>query len=191
MTLCPFLMRTALKIVNYVLFIFSLIQKKLLIKFFLQISSSAIRTRLVSSDVQEDSDSDDAEALIIEINEEDPRKRFQELDIRSCLQFLLELFEQWLSPFVIPKTPLMLKIEAVRSVRSSFAINPSKFSVMRPYLRASLETTLLEAWFSHVSPLLREHFSILEPCGGVYTFFFYKNQIILAEAQCSYCFAKF
>ena len=83
---------------------------------FLQISSSAIRTRLVSSDVQEDSDSDDAEALIIEINEEDPRKRFQELDIRSCLQFLLELYEQWLSPFVIPKTPLMLKTEAVKSV---------------------------------------------------------------------------
>lgn len=74
----------------------------------------------MSSDVQEDSDSDDAEALIIEINEEDPRKRFQELDIRSCLQFLLELFEQWLSPFVIPKTPLMLKTEAVKSVRNIF-----------------------------------------------------------------------
>ena len=81
-----------------------------------QISASAIRTRLVSSDVQEDSDSDDSEALIIQINEEDPRKRFQELDIRSCLQFLLELFEQWLSPFVVPKTPLMLKTEAVKSV---------------------------------------------------------------------------
>ena len=70
----------------------------------------------MSSDVQEDSDSDDSEALIIQINEEDPRKRFQELDIRSCLQFLLELFEQWLSPFVVPKTPLMLKTEAVKSV---------------------------------------------------------------------------
>eukprot|EP00795_Rhopilema_esculentum_P012136 gene12136-2740_t len=81
-----------------------------------QISASAIRTRLVSSDVQEDSDSDDSEALIIQINEEDPRKRFQELDIRSCLQFLLELFEQWLSPFVVPKTPLMLKTEAVKSL---------------------------------------------------------------------------
>eukprot|EP00794_Sanderia_malayensis_P005415 gene5415-6091_t len=81
-----------------------------------QISASTIRTRLVSSNVQEDSDSDDSEALIIQLNEEDPRKKFEELDIRSCLQFLLELFEQWLSPFINLKTPLMLKTEAVKSL---------------------------------------------------------------------------
>ena len=132
---------------------------------FLQISSSAIRTRLVSSDVQEDSDSDDAEALIIEINEEDPRKRFQELDIRSCLQFLIELFEQWLSPFVIPKTPLMLKTEAVKSVRrifTSFLLHFLQIYCM--YLETKLCLFTMESKISYF--LLSVYFATISRCNG-------------------------
>ncbi|XP_057306791.1 huntingtin-like isoform X2 [Hydractinia symbiolongicarpus] len=89
-----------------------------------QISASAIRTRLVTSDVQEDTDSDDSDSLIIKVKEKSPvsgqpsdsYRKLDELDIRSCLQFLLELFEQWLSPFAVPKTPLMLKMEATKSL---------------------------------------------------------------------------
>lgn len=95
-------------------------------EFFSQISAAAIRTRLVTSDVQEDTDSDDSDSLIIKVKEKSPitapsfgslmYRKLEELDIRSCLQFLLELFEQWLSPFVNPRTPLLLKMEAVKSV---------------------------------------------------------------------------
>ena len=97
-----------------------------------QISASAIRTRLVTSDVQEDTDSDDSDSLIIQVNKEKiptpstsseistSYRKLEELDIRSCLQFLLELYEQWLSMYPIPKTPLMLKMEAVKSVNNSF-----------------------------------------------------------------------
>ena len=87
-----------------------------------QISASAIRTRLVTSDVQEETDSDDSDSLIIRVKEKsmlsvpDLYRKLDELDIRSCLQFLLELFEQWLSPYAVPKTPLMLKMEAMKSV---------------------------------------------------------------------------
>lgn len=38
------------------------------------------------------------------------------LDINSCLQFLLELYGQWLSPTASPKPPLMLRNEIVKSV---------------------------------------------------------------------------
>ncbi|XP_061171379.1 huntingtin-like isoform X1 [Saccostrea echinata] len=40
------------------------------------------------------------------------------LDIHSCLQFLLELYGQWLSPNSILKPPLMLKNEVVKSLVS-------------------------------------------------------------------------
>ncbi|XP_056004424.1 huntingtin-like isoform X2 [Ostrea edulis] len=40
------------------------------------------------------------------------------LDIHSCLQFLLELYGQWLSPNSILKPPLMLKNEVVKSLAS-------------------------------------------------------------------------
>ncbi|XP_047128948.1 huntingtin isoform X1 [Hydra vulgaris] len=84
-----------------------------------QISASAIRTRLITSDVVEDTDSDDSDSLIIRVKEKsvpDIHRKLDELDIRSCLQFLLELFEQWLSPYAVPKTPLMLKMEAMKSL---------------------------------------------------------------------------
>ncbi|XP_064630020.1 huntingtin-like [Lineus longissimus] len=38
------------------------------------------------------------------------------LDVHSCLQFLLELYSQWLSPGANPKTPLMQLNETVKSV---------------------------------------------------------------------------
>jgi len=92
-----------------------------------QISASALRTRLVTSDVQEDTDSDDSDSLIIKVKDKTPPpipqamdstffRKLDELDIRSCLQFLLELFEQWLSPYVTPKTPLLVKLEAIKSL---------------------------------------------------------------------------
>ena len=99
---------------------------------FYQISASAIRTRLVTSDVQEDTDSDDSDSLIIQVNKEKiptpstssdvstSYRKLEELDIRSCLQFLLELYEQWLSMYPVPKTPLMLKMEAVKSVSNAW-----------------------------------------------------------------------
>jgi huntingtin len=40
------------------------------------------------------------------------------LDVHSCLQFLLELYSQWLSPGANPKTPLMQLNETVKSVRN-------------------------------------------------------------------------
>nr|XP_022340193.1 huntingtin-like isoform X2 [Crassostrea virginica] len=40
------------------------------------------------------------------------------LDIHSCLQFLLEMYGQWLSPNSILKPPLMLKNEVVKSLVS-------------------------------------------------------------------------
>ncbi|XP_066917148.1 huntingtin-like isoform X4 [Clytia hemisphaerica] len=92
-----------------------------------QISASAIRQRLVTSDVQEDTDSDDSDSLIIKVKEKvstpstsseisTSYRKLEELDIRSCLQFLLEQYEQWLSMYAVPKTPLMLKMEAIKSL---------------------------------------------------------------------------
>nr|XP_006822985.1 PREDICTED: huntingtin [Saccoglossus kowalevskii] len=40
------------------------------------------------------------------------------LDVHSCLMFLLELYGQWMSQNVTPKTPLMLLCETVKSVLS-------------------------------------------------------------------------
>ena len=38
------------------------------------------------------------------------------IDINSCLQFLLDLYGQWLSPSASPKPPLMLRNEVIKSV---------------------------------------------------------------------------
>jgi len=62
---------------------------------------------------QEYPDSDDDAAVVVTM----PRMpKPEKLDIRSCLQFLLELFEQWMSPYVQPRTPLMLLSEATKAV---------------------------------------------------------------------------
>ncbi|XP_071947754.1 huntingtin-like isoform X2 [Antedon mediterranea] len=45
-----------------------------------------------------------------------PMKLPGNLDVHSCLMFLLELFGQWLSPNANPRTPLMLLCETVKSV---------------------------------------------------------------------------
>lgn len=42
--------------------------------------------------------------------------RLSGLDIHSCLQFLLELYEALLSPLASPRTPLVLLNETLRSV---------------------------------------------------------------------------
>jgi hypothetical protein len=63
--------------------------------------------------LQEYPDSEDDAAIVVSI----PRMaKPEKLDIRSCLQFLLELFEQWMSPYVQPRTPLMLLSEATKAV---------------------------------------------------------------------------
>ena len=38
------------------------------------------------------------------------------IDINSCLQFLLDLYGQWLSGSACPKPPLMLRNEVIKSV---------------------------------------------------------------------------
>ncbi|XP_028391517.1 LOW QUALITY PROTEIN: huntingtin-like [Dendronephthya gigantea] len=40
----------------------------------------------------------------------------EKIDVRSCVQFLMELFEQWVSPYTQPKTPLMLLTQSVKSL---------------------------------------------------------------------------
>ena len=41
------------------------------------------------------------------------------LDVHSCLMFLEGLYGQWLSPMAVPRTPLMLICETVKSVSVS------------------------------------------------------------------------
>lgn len=53
---------------------------------------------------------------LISIDKRERTVSLSGLDIHSCLQFLLELYGQWLSPNSILKPPLMLKTEVVKSV---------------------------------------------------------------------------
>lgn len=48
------------------------------------------------------------------------------LDIHSCLQFLLELYEAMLSPSANPRTPLILLNETIRSVSLCYLILQKK-----------------------------------------------------------------
>lgn len=55
---------------------------------------------------------------LISIDKRERTVSLSGLDIHSCLQFLLELYGQWLSPNSILKPPLMLKTEVVKSLVS-------------------------------------------------------------------------
>ena len=72
------------------------------------------------AEVQEFSDSEDDGAVVVAL----PRMpRPEKIDIKSCEQFLLELFQQWMSPYVQPRTSLMLLTDATKAVstKSGFA----------------------------------------------------------------------
>ena len=64
-------------------------------------------------DLHDHSDSDDDTSIVVSL----PRMpQPEKLDIKSCEQFLLELFEQWMSLYIQPKTPLALMSEATKAV---------------------------------------------------------------------------
>ena len=65
------------------------------------------------NELQERYDSEDDTAIVVTL----PRMpQPEKLDIKSCEQFLLELFEQWMSPYIHPRTPLALLSEATKAV---------------------------------------------------------------------------
>ncbi|EDO49114.1 predicted protein [Nematostella vectensis] len=77
-----------------------------------QLSVQALHSQ-AQAELQESPDSDDEAAVVVSVPH---MPRPEKLDIRSCLQFLLELFEQWMSPYVQPRTPLMLLSEATKAL---------------------------------------------------------------------------
>lgn len=84
-----------------------------------QISVGALHSQ-AQNEFQERYDSEDDSAVVVSL----PRMPVPEkLDIKSCEQFLLELFEQWMSPYIQPKTPLALLSEATKAV--SFGVEMS------------------------------------------------------------------
>ena len=77
-----------------------------------QISVGALFNQ-AQNELQERYDSEDDSAIVVTL----PRMpQPEKLDIKSCEQFLLELFEQWMSPYIQPKTPLALLSEATKAV---------------------------------------------------------------------------
>ena len=55
----------------------------------------------------------------------------EKIDVRSCVQFLMELFEQWVSPYTQPKTPLMLLTQSVKSVSFVFYSCPGEVRLLK------------------------------------------------------------
>ena len=79
---------------------------------YFQISVGALYYQ-AQNDLHDHSDSDDDTAIVVSL----PRMpQPEKLDIKSCEQFLLELFEQWMSLYIQPKTPLALMSEATKAV---------------------------------------------------------------------------
>lgn len=77
-----------------------------------QISVGALHSQ-AQNELQERYDSEDDSAVVVSL----PRiPQPEKLDIKSCEQFLLELFEQWMSPYIQPRTPLALLSEATKAV---------------------------------------------------------------------------
>ena len=77
-----------------------------------QISVGALHGQ-AQNELQERYDSEDDSAVVVSLpHMPQPEK----LDIKSCEQFLLELFEQWMSPYIQPRTPLALLSEATKAV---------------------------------------------------------------------------
>ena len=79
---------------------------------YFQISVGALYYQ-AQNELHDHSDSDDDTAIVVSL----PRMpQPEKLDIKSCEQFLLELFEQWMSLYIQPKTPLALMSEATKAV---------------------------------------------------------------------------
>lgn len=77
-----------------------------------QISVGALHSQ-AQNELQERYDSEDDSAVVVSL----PRMpQPEKLDIKSCEQFLLELFEQWMSPYIHPRTPLALLSEATKAL---------------------------------------------------------------------------
>ena len=82
----------------------------------------ALSTRIVESDASESPDSPHTQQSqqqfpLITIEKRERSMTFSNsIDINSCLQFLLDLYGQWLSPSASPKPPLMLRNEVIKSV---------------------------------------------------------------------------
>ena len=66
----------------------------------------------------------------------------EKLDIKSCEQFLLELFEQWMSPYIQPKTPLALLSEATKAVSRRVVTSMHVDSVNSQDLKKKLNSSL-------------------------------------------------
>ena len=87
--------------------------------FILQISVGALYNQ-AQNELQERYDSEDDTAIVVTL----PRMpQPEKLDIKSCEQFLLELFEQWMSPYIHPRTPLALLSEATKAVSKGLVSN--------------------------------------------------------------------
>lgn len=87
------------------------------------------------NELQERYDSEDDTAVVVTL----PRiPQPEKLDIKSCEQFLLELFEQWMSPYIQPRTPLALLSEATKAVSFGVTISTRKstpgFSVLYEFI---------------------------------------------------------
>ncbi|XP_052100645.1 huntingtin-like [Mytilus californianus] len=83
----------------------------------------ALSTRIVESDASESPDSppesvqtSQQQFPLITIEKRERSMTFSSIDINSCLQFLLDLYGQWLSSSASPKPPLMLRNEVIKSV---------------------------------------------------------------------------
>ncbi|CAG2221231.1 HD [Mytilus edulis] len=83
----------------------------------------ALSTRIVESDTSESPDStpesvqtSQQQFPLITIEKRERSMTFSSIDINSCLQFLLDLYGQWLSSSASPKPPLMLRNEVIKSV---------------------------------------------------------------------------
>ena len=79
--------------------------------YFLQICINSLQVQCASVDSNElDETKTTPSATSLTMSPKD------KIDVRSCVQFLMELFEQWVSPYTQPKTPLMLLTQSVKSV---------------------------------------------------------------------------
>ncbi|XP_046851179.1 huntingtin-like, partial [Xenia sp. Carnegie-2017] len=76
-----------------------------------QISVNSLQNQCTFDNSDEDESGNPSSRLLS--SEFSPREK---IDVRSCVQFLMELFEQWVSPYTQPKTPLMLLTESVKSL---------------------------------------------------------------------------
>ncbi|XP_074614489.1 huntingtin-like isoform X2 [Acropora palmata] len=124
-------------------------------------------------DLHDHSDSDDDTAIVVSL----PRMpQPEKLDIKSCEQFLLELFEQWMSLYIQPKTPLALISEATKAllVLSDLFVDGHHFEWV-------LET-LLELHHNHSGDDLLIQYLLPTLCKAAA---FLKTEGVIAEKVCT------